>query len=61
MPALVYPIFFSAATTLSPISSRVFASTAGEGDSSISFWWRRWMLHSRSPRCMTSPYLSPST
>jgi len=23
---------------------------AGDGDSSISFWWRRWIEHSRSPR-----------
>jgi len=24
--------------------------TAGEGDSSTTFWWRRWTEQSRSPR-----------
>jgi hypothetical protein len=23
----------------------------GEGHSSMTFWWRRWIEHSRSPRC----------
>ena len=31
------------------------ASTAGEGDSSTSFWLRRWIEHSRSPRWTTLP------
>ena len=30
--------------------SRSAASTAGAGDSSMSFWWRRWTEQSRSPR-----------
>ncbi len=29
--------------------------TAGEGASSSSFWCRRWMEHSRSPRISTLP------
>ena len=37
------------------------ASSAGDGDSSISFWWRRWIEHSRSPRVSTPPSLSQST
>src|SRR6266705_2541449 len=35
--------------------------TASEGASSISFWCRRWMLHSRSPSATTRPYESAST
>ncbi len=33
----------------------------GAGDSSMSFWWRRWTEQSRSPRCTRMPFLSPST
>ena len=29
--------------------------TAGEGDSSMSFWWCRWTEQSRSPRQTTLP------
>ena len=32
------------------IASRIAGSSAGDGDSSISFWWRRWIEHSRSPQ-----------
>ena len=39
-----------------PGSGRV---TAGDGDSSISFWCRRWTLHSRSPRWTSVPWASP--
>ena len=35
------------------------ADTAGDGDSSISFWCRRWTLHSRSPRWTSVPCASP--
>ena len=31
--------------------ARARRSSAGDGASSISFWWRRWIEHSRSPRC----------
>src|SRR3989304_4954995 len=34
---------------------RIPSSTAGEGLSSSSFWWRRWIEHSRSPRGATFP------
>ncbi len=37
------------------------ASARGDGDSSISFWWRRWIEHSRSPRVSTLPWWSQST
>ena len=33
----------------------------GAGDSSMSFWWRRWTEQSRSPRWMTLPWLSART
>ena len=35
--------------------------SAGEGASSSSFWLRRWMEQSRSPRWITFPCLSAST
>ena len=35
--------------------------TAGEGDSSMSFWWWRWTEQSRSPRQTTLPASSAST
>ena len=38
-----------------PILRRIFSVSAGDGDSSISFWWRRWIEHSRSPRWTTLP------
>ena len=33
--------------------------TYGDGDSSTTFWLRRWMEHSRSPRARTFPFPSP--
>ena len=33
----------------------------GDGDSSTSFWWRRWIEHSRSPSVSTPPCASQST
>ena len=44
-----------------PMRSRSAASTAGDGVSSTSFWWRRWMVQSRSPRWITFPCASAST
>ena len=38
------------ATASSPIALRVFSSRNGDGASSITFWWRRWIEHSRSLR-----------
>ena len=44
---------------LASAQSSVRASSSGEspgaGDSSMSFWWLRWTLQSRSPRCTTLP------
>src|SRR5665213_3529697 len=40
---------------------RVASSSSGDGASSTTFWLRRWIEHSRSPRWMTWPCLSPST
>ena len=37
------------------------ASTAGDGVSSTSFWWRRWIVQSRSPRWTTLPCASART
>ena len=34
---------------------------AGDGASSISFWWRRWIEQSRSPRWTIVPCSSPNT
>ncbi|CAB4886065.1 unannotated protein [freshwater metagenome] len=48
MPAPTYPTERAAATAAAPISARSTSSTAGEGDSSTIFWWRRWIEHSRS-------------
>ena len=39
----------------------VASSTAGEGDSSTSFWWRRWTQQSRSPSTARPPCRSPSS
>ncbi|MEY2467679.1 MAG: acetyl-CoA carboxylase, biotin carboxylase subunit [Actinomycetota bacterium] len=55
VPALVYCTARAASTTRLPILLRIFSVTATEGDSSSSFWWRRWIEHSRSPRCTTLP------
>src|SRR5438093_1430020 len=38
--------------------ARSSGSSAGEGDSSSTFWWRRWTEHSRSPSA-TTPRSSP--
>ena len=40
------------------IRSRSSGSSAGEGDSSSTFWWRRWIEHSRSPSETTVPCAS---
>ena len=50
LPALSYPTAPASATACSPIFARVVASSSGLGDSSITFWLRRWIEHSRSPR-----------
>ena len=45
----------AARTATSPIRARSSSLTTGDGDSSTSFWCRRWTLHSRSPRWTTLP------
>ncbi len=49
------------AAPLRPDGLRSFASTTGEGASSMTFWWRRWSEHSRSPRWTALPWLSASS
>ena len=61
MPAERYPTAAAASVAILPIRSRISSSTWGPGDSSISFWWRRWIEQSRSPRWMTLPFESAST
>ncbi len=45
----------AASTTAPPNLRRIFSVTATDGPSSSSFWWRRWIEHSRSPRWTTAP------
>ena len=45
----------TARSAAASISSRASGVSAGDGDSSISFWWRRWIEHSRSPSVSTPP------
>ncbi len=35
--------------------------TTGDGHSSTTFWWRRWIEHSRSPRYTALPLWSAAT
>ena len=51
----------AAATAASPICSRSSVETAGEGVSSMTFWCRRWIEQSRSPRWITLPCRSAKT
>ena len=57
MPAFVYCTALAASMTMPPILRRIFSLSAGDGDSSMSFWWRRWIEHSRSPRWITDAVL----
>ena len=41
--------------------SRSSGSVPGDGDSSSTFWWRRWIEHSRSPSASTVPWASASS
>ncbi len=50
VPALRYWTARARATACSPMALRVAASRKGDGASSITFWCRRWIEHSRSPR-----------
>ena len=59
MPAFSYPTAFARSTAAFPMRSRSSWSRATDGDSSSSFWCRRWIEHSRSPRWTTVPWRSP--
>ena len=47
-------------TAPSQSDCRTCGSRPGAGAISTSFWWRRWMLQSRSPRWLTAPVPSPT-
>jgi len=59
VPAFTYCTAAAASTAARPIRRRSLSVTATEGDSSMIFWCRRWMEHSRSPRCTTCPCCRP--
>ena len=42
-------VYFEAITTIA-MARRVVSSSSGDGASSMTFWLRRWIEHSRSPR-----------
>ena len=46
---------------VAPMRSRSCGVTTGDGASSSTFWWRRCIEHSRSPRCTALPCASPNT
>ena len=43
------------------IAARISGVTSTDGDSSTTFWLRRWVEQSRSPRCTPWPWRSKST
>ncbi len=50
VPAPSYFTARAASIATFPIAARISGVTMTEGDSSTTFWWRRWMEHSRSHR-----------
>ena len=58
MPAFTYPDDLARAMAEAPSVSRASAGKSGAGASSMSFWWRRWIVQSRSPRNTTLPWVS---
>ena len=61
VPADRYFTAFARSTACFPIAARVRASRNGDGASSITFWWRRWIEHSRSKRYSVLPCASANT
>ena len=59
VPRLVYRSLAAKRTAASMIAARSSSDSPGAGATSTSFWWRRWTLHSRSPRWATPPCRSP--
>ena len=57
----VGPTARQARSAAASIASRSSGVSADEGVSSISFWWRRWIEHSRSPSVSTVPWPSQRT
>src|SRR6185312_11599480 len=51
----------AAATAASPMRFLIASSRKGDGVSSSTFWWRRWIEHSRSKRWTWCPWVSPNT
>src|SRR5206468_1796770 len=61
VPALTYPTALPPATAASVSRALTVAGRLGAGLSSMSFWWRRWIEHSRSCRCTSWPCATPNT
>ncbi len=61
VPAFTYLTARAAATAASDKVDRSSAVMVGAGASSMIFWWRRWMLHSRSKSATVSPKESAIT
>ena len=61
MPAFTYCTARAASTAVRPMRWRSFSPTVGDGASSMIFWWRRWIEHSRSPRWTVLPLASAIT
>ncbi len=61
MPAPAYPTVRVTAAAAASSSSRSFGPTAGDGVSSITFWYLRWTEQSRSVSAHTEPRVSAST
>ena len=58
VPAFTYCTAAAASTAVRPIRRRSFSVTTRRRASSMSFWCRRWIEHSRSPRWTTLPLVS---
>ncbi len=61
VPAPTYPQARAASTAAAPMAARTSSVSRTDGASSMTFWWRRWSEHSRSPRCTTLPCASAIT